>query len=193
MYRFFDRLARLFALLGGVMLSALVIMTCLSIVGRVLNSFLYGELAQSLMPALAERLLDLGVGAVDGDIELVEVGMAFAIFAFLPLCQLRGSHASVDILTSRFPASASGVLRMITELVFAIVMVLIAWHLMQGMLSKKNSGQTSFLLQYPVWWGYAAALTGAVATALVSVYMVVARVIEVATGRTVLPDDGAAS
>ena len=33
------------------------------------------------------------------DYELVEAGVAFAIFAFIPLCQIYGSHATVDIFT----------------------------------------------------------------------------------------------
>lgn len=189
MYAIMDRLARTFALLGGLVLSALVVLTCLSILGRSLNSVLHGCVVQSIVGGLAETLLATGVGPINGDYELVEAGMAFTIFAFLPLCQLNGAHASVDIFTARLPERASLVLRLLIEAVFATVLILIAWELFQGMESKRSSGQTSFLLQYPVWWGYAAALTGAVAAAFVSVFVAMFRLAEVISGRRVLPPE----
>jgi len=182
-------LARTCAVLGGLVLSALIVMTCLSIVGRALGSVLHGDLAQSMAPGLAEALLALGVGPVNGDFELVEAGMAFAIFAFLPLCQLEGGHASVDILTSRLSPRVQRFLRMAIEIVFAAVLVLIAVQLFLGMLSKRNSGQTSFLLQFPVWWAYAAAVSGAIVAASIAIYVALARSVEAVTGNAILPDD----
>ena len=152
MHGFMDRLARLFALLGGVVLSLLIVQTCLSIVGRSINSILHNEFMQTTLPGFANGLLSTGIGPINGDFELVEAGMAFVIFAFLPLCQLKGAHASVDIFTSKLPKRANSFLRMIIEIVFAGVIVLIAVQLFSGMMSKLNSGQTTFLLQYPVWW-----------------------------------------
>lgn len=189
MHAIMERLARLFAQLGGLVLSILIIVTCLSIAGRSLNSLLHGDLAQSFMPALANALLATGVGPINGDFELVEAGMAFAIFSFLPLCQLNGAHASVDIFISSLPLRANRLLRTIIEIVFAAVLVLIAWQLFQGMESKRASGQTTFLLQFPVWWAYAVSLSGAIMAALVSVYVAVMRMIEVTTGHRVLPPE----
>ncbi|MFK7894026.1 MAG: TRAP transporter small permease [Granulosicoccus sp.] len=184
-----DRLARLFAVLGGLVLSALVLMTCLSIVGRSFNAFLNDDWMQSFAPGIVNLLLSTGLGPVNGDFELVEAGMAFAIFAFLPLCQLSGSHASVDIFTSMLPERAASVLRLVVDVVFAMVLVIIAVQLFSGMLSKRASGQTTLLLQFPLWWAYAASLSGAFVAAFVSCYVAVARFIELQTGRTVL-DEG---
>ena len=192
MHAFVAALARAFATLGGLALSALIVMTCLSIAGRSLSSLLHGDAVQSVAPGLANALLAAGVGPIDGDFELVEAGMVFAIFAFLPLCQLAGAHASVDIFTSRLPPRAERALRAAVETLFAAVLVLIAVQLYAGMQSKLRSGQTSFLLQYPVWWGYAASLAGAVVAAFVAVYVAFARVVEAATGRAVLPPEAEA-
>lgn len=189
MYAYVDRLARIFALLGGLILSALILMTCLSIAGRSLNGVLHGDLLQAAVPGLANGLIGLGIGPINGDFELVEAGMAFAIFAFLPLCQISAAHASVDIFTSRFPPRLNSFLRMVIELVFAAVLVLIAVQLSQGMLSKKNSGQTTLLLEFPVWWGYALSLTGASAAAVVGVYVASRRVLEAAMGAPALPNE----
>ena len=189
MYQFFDKLARTFAQLGGFVLAGLFILTCLSIAGRSLNTMLHAELVQTLMPGFAAMLLDWGIGPINGDFELVEAGMAFAIFAFLPLCQLNGGHASVDIFTSKMSSRANRTLRAVIEVVFAAVLVLIAWQLFEGMESKRNSAQTTFLLEFPIWWAYAVSLVAAVVAAVVAVFVALLRVAESVTGNPVLPPD----
>lgn len=169
MQRLFERLARIFALLGGLTLTLLIILVCLSVLGRSLNGFLHGDFMQGTAPSLADGLLALGVGPINGDFEIVEAGMAFAVFAFLPICQLHRAHASVDVLTRVLPEGANRGLRIFADVLFAAVMVLITWQLVLGGLSKYRSGQTTFLLEFPVWWSYAAstvAMTVAAATAI---------------------------
>lgn len=189
MYRVMNGLARLFALAGGAVLSALILLTCVSILGRSLNSILHADLIQTALPGLAQTLLDLGIGPINGDFELVEAGMAFAIFAFLPICQLNGAHAAVDIFTQTLSHRVQRTLRVVIELVFAVVMILIAWQLYQGTLSKLASGQTTFLLEFPLWWSYALSLTAAIATAVVASYLALMRLSEMLTGREILPPD----
>ena len=192
MHRVIDRLARVCAQLGGGVLSALIVLTCLSVAGRSLNGILHADWTQAVLPGVATMLLELGIGPINGDFELVEAGMAFAIFAFLPLCQLNGAHASVDIFTSALPPRGNRALRMVVEVVFAAVLILIAWQLLAGMQSKRNSGQTTFLLEFPVWWAYAVSLVPAVVAALVAVYVAGIRIVETMTGQTVLlPGQGA--
>ncbi|WP_439155192.1 TRAP transporter small permease [Yoonia sp.] len=192
MHGVFDKLARGFAILGGCVLSGLIILTCLSIAGRSLNTILHGEFVQSIAPGAANALLGLGVGPITGDFELVEAGMAFTIFAFLPLCQLRGSHASVDIFTAKLPERVNQMLHMVIEFAFAAALILIAWQLFLGLLSKKSAGQTTFLLELPLWWAYAASLAGAVAAAIIGVYVALARLVAMITGKRLLPPDAEA-
>ena len=175
MHVLMDRLARAMALLGGTVLTLLVVMVCASIAGRALAGATGGLL-----------------GSIPGDFEIVEAGMAFAIFAFLPLCQLEGAHASVDVFTGLLPPRAQRWLRAAVELLFAAVLVLIFWQLWEGMESKRRSGQTTLLLQFPVWWAYAASLTGAAAAALVGIYVAAMRLAEAARGRDILPSDARA-
>ncbi|MEM9551344.1 MAG: TRAP transporter small permease, partial [Pseudomonadota bacterium] len=137
-------------------------------------------------PAFSDWMIALGVGPVNGDFELVEAGVAFAIFAFLPLCQITAGHASVDIFTNALPDGANRFLRAITDAVFAAVLILIAWRLYEGMMSKLSYGETTFLLQFPIWWAYAASLFGAVVAAVVGVYVAGARVYEMVTGQTII-------
>lgn len=184
MYAFVSKLAKLLALLGGTVLSFLIVLTCASIAGRTINSVLHSDLLQIRAPALAETLLASGVGPINGDFELVEAGMAFAIFAFLPLCQLQGSHASVDLFTSQLSARFNRSLRAFTEAVFAAVLVVIAWQLFQGTLSKMSAGTTTFLLEFPLWWAYALSLSGAVVAAFVAVVVAILRLQTALTGHT---------
>ena len=81
MHEFMQKLSRLFALLGGIVLTVLIVIVCLSILGCSLNSVLNGDLMQQALPGVANYLLALGVGPINGDFELVKAGMAFAIFA----------------------------------------------------------------------------------------------------------------
>lgn len=185
-------LARLFALLGGMVLSLLIVVVCMSIAGRSINSVLHSDVIQGMMPGLASALLATGVGPINGDFELVEAGMAFTIFAFLPLCHLNGAHASVDIFTATLPKGINRYLRALTELLFAAVLVLIAWQLFQGMLSKRNSGQTTFLLGYPLWWAYAVSVSGAAMAGIMAIYVATLRSVEAISGQVMLPDDAEA-
>ena len=192
MHRFMMGIARLMALLGGTVLSLLIILTCLSIVGRELSSFLHSDFAEGVAPGLATWLLGLGIGPINGDFELVEAGVAFAIFAFIPLCQITSGHASVDIFVNQLPGGFNKLLRVLTEIVFALVLILIAWRLYDGMQPKMRYGETTFLLQFPIWWAYAASFLGAVVSAIVGVYMAFVRLIEVATGRVIVQAEAGA-
>ena len=98
MYPLMLRLARFMAMIGGFVLSGLIIVTCLSIIGRLMSSGLNADWTQNFAPQLAQTLIDFGIGPIKGSFELVEAGMAFCIFAFLPLCQIRNGHAQVDII-----------------------------------------------------------------------------------------------
>lgn len=180
-------LARAMAMIGGAVLTLLIVLTCVSVTGRLLNSILHTPFSETLIPHLSEWFLDLGVGPILGDFELVEAGVAFAIFAFLPLCQIMNGHATVDIFTSRFPASINRVIQMIVDIAFALVLILIAWRLFEGMQDKMRYNETTFLLQMPVWWSYAASFAAATLAALVAVYVAAMRVVEALSGRAVLP------
>jgi TRAP-type C4-dicarboxylate transport system permease small subunit len=186
MHKVFLTLARIMAVIGGLVLTSLVVLTCVSVAGRVLNGWLHGSFAQSVMPGFSDWLLDLGVGPMLGDFELVEAGVAFAIFAFLPLCQITGGHASVDIFTSRMPAAFNKVMQTLVDFVFAAVLILIAHRLHAGLLDKMAYNETTYLIQFPIWWAYAASLAAAVVAALVAVYVALSRV------SGYLPDPGEA-
>ncbi|MFQ1699710.1 TRAP transporter small permease [Loktanella agnita] len=166
LHRAIHGLAKLMALLGGVVLCLLVTTVCVSIVGRMLNGLAHDGALGAVGPWLLER----GVGPINGDFELVEAGIAFAIFAFLPLTQLTGSHASVDIFTNGLGPRANHLIATFWSVVMALAILLISWRLFVGMQDKMRYGETTYLIQFPIWWAYAASFAAALATSIVSLY-----------------------
>jgi TRAP-type C4-dicarboxylate transport system permease small subunit len=181
------RSARLMAMLGGIVLTALVVLTCISVLGRGLNTLGHSDLIEGTLPAFGEWLIGTGVGPILGDYELVEAGIAFAVFAFLPICQLYAAHATVDVFTGMMPGRVNRFLTAFWEVVLALVIIVIGWRLFMGFTEKLDNGQTTFLLQFPIWWAYGASFAAAVVAGLVGIYCAVARVLEGATGRSYLP------
>ncbi|MEM6727983.1 MAG: TRAP transporter small permease [Pseudomonadota bacterium] len=174
------------ALLGGIVLTLVILMVCASILGRGVVTFGNWDAFEGFAPSISDALLGTRIGPVPGDFELVEAGIAFAIFAFLPLCQLRGGHATVDVFTSFLPDRANDWLKAFWEVVLTLAILLITWRLGAGMLDKIETGEITFILAFPKWWAYAASLFAACAASLVAVYCAVARVAEAATGRPVI-------
>ena len=157
------RIAKGLALLGGLVLIALVILTVISIGGR--------------------SLISIGLRPIQGDFELVEAGCAFAIFAFLPWCQYRQGHVTVDILSNAFSPRVQDSLMLIGNVLMTVIAGLLAWRLYLGTLERQLYNETTFILQMPVWWGYALALLGAVLFALVAAYTVWRSLNQVLAGR----------
>ncbi|MCR8827826.1 TRAP transporter small permease [Pseudosulfitobacter koreensis] len=151
-YRIADALARWMAVLAGLVLLVVVGLTCVSIAGR------------ALLP------LNIGVGPIKGIYDLTEIGVGAAIFGFLPWCQLQRSHAAVDLFKPAYGTTLNRVLDVIVDLGMLAVAVLIAWRLYLGMADKMRYGETTFIMQLPVWWGYAASLVGALGFALVALF-----------------------
>jgi TRAP-type C4-dicarboxylate transport system permease small subunit len=182
------RAARLMAILGGIVLVGLVALTWVSVLGRGLNGVANGDTLTALAPDFAAWLA-AHTGPVTGDYELIEAGIAFAIFAFLPLCQLRGGHATVDIFTSRLPPRANQALVAFWEVMLALVILVIGWRLFAGFTEKLGNGQTTFLLQMPVWWAYGASFAAAVVAGAVGLSCAFVRVTGAISGRADLLGD----
>ncbi len=192
MHSIVERIARLSALAGGLVLTFLILLVCVSVFGRGLNTFGHADFLSSLSEGSANWLIGTGVGPVNGDFELVEAGIAFAIFAFFPICQFHGAHATVDIFTSAMPSRVTRALVALWEAVLALAIILIAWRLFVGMEDKRAYGETTLLLQFPIWWAYAASVAAAAVASLVAVYCAFARIAEAATDRKLFPmTDGA--
>jgi TRAP-type C4-dicarboxylate transport system permease small subunit len=135
------RLARWSALTGGLVLVAITVMVVISVTGRALTG--------------------LGLGPVPGDFELVELGTGVAVFWFLPWTFLRGGHATVDLLYHHLPRAVQHVLTLVCDVLMLLLWAVLTWRLWDGMLEKREYLETTFILQLPIWWAYAACVVGA--------------------------------
>jgi TRAP-type C4-dicarboxylate transport system permease small subunit len=142
--RALERLAQAFALAGGAVLVVMIGMSAASIVGRAT------------------------VGKpVQGDFELVQLGCAISIAAFLPWCQLRRGNIMVDFFTIGLSLRAQAALDAAGALLLALVMALVAWRAGVGALAVWAAGETAMISRVPAWIGYAAIVPSLALTALV--------------------------
>jgi TRAP-type C4-dicarboxylate transport system permease small subunit len=126
------QLSKAFALAGGLVFIALVAMSIVSIVGRKLFSV-----------------------PVPGDIELMQMGTAVAGAALLPYCEMQGSHLHVDFFTARLSPTAKARLDAIAHALLALVAIVLAWRTAISAISTYESGETTVMLGWPVWWAVA--------------------------------------
>ncbi|MBL1437598.1 MAG: TRAP transporter small permease subunit [Rhodobacteraceae bacterium] len=161
-------LAWISALFGGVALLAVMIMTTISVAG--MSASKLGKMLKKSYDTVVEPLLALG--PIPGETEMVEAGMAFIIFAFLPIVTLNKGHAEVGILTNFFGKGVNRLIDFVADgLMFAVALFLGYRHLL-GTIDKFGNGETSWILLYPIWWGYGAALFGATIFVIISAYCV---------------------
>ena len=123
--RISDRLA----LAGGVLLLGMAVLVTASVLRRWLTS-----------------------QGVPGDFELLQTGLAVAVFAFMPLCQLRGGNLFVDTFTGRLPLAVRLRLDAMCALPYAGVATLIAVMMTVGAFETLRSGTRSMVLGLPQGW-----------------------------------------
>jgi len=146
------------AYVGGLVLVATAAMTIASIVGR------------ALARVVSVPVLGVSLGPVRGDYELVAAGCAIAVFAFLPYCQFHRGNITVDMFFAKARPRTIAFTSLIGNVLLTAAAALIAWRLQAGMIDRYTYGETSYILQFPMWWGFAGALVGAWAFAVVGLY-----------------------
>lgn len=144
--RALDAACKLLALLGGSVLSALVLMSVASIGGRMIGR------------------------PIQGDFELVQFGCAVAIAFFLPYCQLHQGNIIVDFFTLRARPRTRGVLDALGAVLLAVVMALVAWRTGAGAVAMKAGGETSMIMSVPLWYAYALMTPAFALTAIAGLY-----------------------
>jgi TRAP-type C4-dicarboxylate transport system permease small subunit len=144
---FIEQLAALSALAGGAILTGITLMSVASITMRSLN----------FQP-------------IQGDFELVQVVLAGCIALMLPWCQLRGGNLTVDFFTVHLHRKKQRRLDAIGSLLFAVVMALLTWRTWIGALDAFASHESTMILGFPLWIGYAATVPGLFLTALTALH-----------------------
>jgi len=125
-------LCRALALAGGLVLIAMMLMSLASIVGRA---------------AFARPL--------PGDYELVQLGCAISVAAFLPYCQMRGGHVLVDFFTAHSRLAVRASLDALGALLLGVAAAVITWRLTAGAVGLREANDQTTILGIPTWWAVA--------------------------------------
>ena len=123
-----DRIARFCSILGGMVMTALMLMTCYSLISR--------------------NLFD---SALIGDFELTGVGAGAAIALFMPLCQLKHENIIVDFFTANLSEAFNFRLDRLGDALMAIIFALLAWRCTAAAINAVDTMGASMLLGFPDW------------------------------------------
>jgi len=148
--RLLENLAKACAVLAGVLLTFITLMTCASLVGR--NT--------------------VGITLV-GDFELTGVAAGAAIALFLPWCQVRRGNIIVDFFTTRASARTNQGLDRLGALLLGLVMALLAWRTTLGGLNAWNTHSGTMMLGFPEWVVYSCIVPPLALTALIGLWQAV--------------------
>jgi TRAP-type C4-dicarboxylate transport system permease small subunit len=143
--RLLSTLARLCAVLAGVLLTVITLMTCASLIGRNTTGW-----------------------TLVGDFELSGAAAGAAIALFMPWCQVRRGHILVDFFTARASAATQGALDRLGALLLALAMALLAWRTTLGGLNAWNTQSTTMMMGLPEWIVYAGMVPPLALTALIA-------------------------
>lgn len=141
MARALGRIAAIWAVLGGVVLVAIVGVTMTNV-----GAFALDRLA---------RASGGSVGGLPGYEDFVQLAVSCAALAFFPWCQHRRGHVAVDLFAERLPAAVRGALDRLWPALIAVVAGFLAATMFLGMLESRADGTLTPVLGWPEWPFYA--------------------------------------
>lgn len=132
MMKIFSALAHLCAILAGILMTAITLLTCVSLIGRNTTGW-----------------------TIVGDFELTGVAAGAAVALFMPLCQLKRGHIIVDFFTAKAQDSTNANLDRIGALAVSLTFALMAWRTTLGGLNAHASFSGTMMIGFPEWIVYA--------------------------------------
>jgi TRAP-type C4-dicarboxylate transport system permease small subunit len=97
---------------------------------------------------------------IPGDVEMTQMGIAFAISMCVPYCQLQRANIIVDFFTQATTERRRQVLDALGNLSLVVLYGLLAWRTSVGALSVREAGETTMIISLPMWWAYACLAPG---------------------------------
>ncbi len=125
-------LAKACAIVSGVLLTVITLMTCVSLIGRNTTGW-----------------------TIVGDFELTGAAAGAAIALFLPWCQLRRGNIIVDFFTTKASERTNAVLDRMGAGLFALALALLTWRTSIGALNAWNTQAGTMMMGFPEWVVYA--------------------------------------
>jgi TRAP-type C4-dicarboxylate transport system permease small subunit len=145
-----DSLAKASAVLGGLLLTVITLVTCVSLIGR-------NTIGKTIV----------------GDFELTASAAGAAMALFLPWCQMSRGNIIVDFFTAKAPKAVNAQLDRLGALLLSAVMALVAWRAMLGGLNAWKTQAGSMMLGFPEWIVYALMVPPLVLTAVIALVQAV--------------------
>jgi TRAP-type C4-dicarboxylate transport system permease small subunit len=131
--------------LAGMILTAMTLVTCVSLIGR-------NTIGKTLV----------------GDYELTAVAAGAAVALFMPWCQLRRENIIVDFFTARVSAVGNARLDRLGSLLLGLAMALLAWRTAVGGIGAWQSNSSTMMLGFPEWITYALMVPPLALTAVIA-------------------------
>lgn len=147
MHALFKRIALWFALAGGVAACGLAVLTVVSIAMRA---------------AISQP--------IQGDVEMMQMGIALCISLYLPWCQLTRANIIVDFFTDKLAPRPQRALDGIGSLLLAVMCLLLAVRTAAGAQAVMDAGETTMIIGLPMWWAYVMLAPGLALTALIAIW-----------------------
>jgi TRAP-type C4-dicarboxylate transport system permease small subunit len=130
--------------------------------------------AAALIVACSVLLRAFVGGQVRGDFEIVSVASGIAILLFLPYCQAKRAHVSVDVFTGWLPPAALRRIELLWSSALAVAAALLAWRLCAGLAQAWSRNDVSMILNIPLTLVFAAAVIGVAGTSILALLEVLA-------------------
>ncbi len=127
--------AKWLAILGGVILSGMAVLTAVSVTGR------------SALSA-----------PIPGDFELVAIGTGLAVFAFLPWCQLMRGNVLVDFFMAYTPVRVRVVADIVGGVFYLLIAALLTWRLIFGAIDMYQYSEVTMTINFPRWTTFPASI-----------------------------------
>jgi TRAP-type C4-dicarboxylate transport system permease small subunit len=124
-------LAKFCAIAAGVLLTAITLMTCISLIGRNTTGW-----------------------SIVGAFELSGSAAGAAIALFMPWCQFKRGNIIVDFFTAKASAQTQAWLDRFGALMLALAMGLMTWRTAIGGLNAWKSQAGSMMMDFPEWIVY---------------------------------------
>ena len=132
-----ERIATGWALLGGVILLAIVLVTATNA-----GAFALDRVA---------RLFGGTVTALPGYEDFVRLAISAAALMLMPYCQLRRGHLAVDLFFRTTLKRTKRLLDVVSLLGMALLTLFLAYWLLLGMMETRADGALSRVLGWPEW------------------------------------------
>lgn len=142
-----EKLAKASAILAGLLMTFITVMTCVSLIGRNTTG-----------------------ATLAGDFELTGVAAGAAIALFMPWCQLRRGNIIVDFFTAKASDQTNALLDRLGALLLGLVFALLAWRTSIGGLNAWSSQSGTMMLGFPEWVVYAAMVPPFILTTVIALY-----------------------